>query len=191
MHSPRTENGGSLIRSPTPGPPFLFTGHVRDRQGQPVIGAEADVWHSSTAGLYDVQDSTQADMNLRGQFITDETGTFRFRSIKPVGYPIPADQNVVGQLLRAQGRHCLRPAHVHVLIFKPGLKTLISQVFMPDDPHIDDDVQFGVTQNLIGNLARHDGPAPGHPEFESPWYSLEHTFIMDPGEARLPTPPIK
>ena len=67
-------------------------------------------------------------MNLRGKFITDETGTFGFRSIKPVGYPIPADRNVVGQLLRAQGRHCLRPAHVHVLVFKPGLKTLISQL---------------------------------------------------------------
>src|SRR6185295_17906864 len=114
MHSPRTENGGSLIRSPTPGPPFVFTGHVRDRKGQPVAGAEVDVWHSSTAGLYDVQDSQQAEMNLRGKFITDETGTFGFRSIKPVGYPIPADRNVVGQLLRAQGRHCLRPAHVHV-----------------------------------------------------------------------------
>jgi catechol 1,2-dioxygenase len=190
MNSPRTENGGSLIRSATPGPPFFFTGRVRDRQGQPVIGAEVDVWHSSTAGLYDVQDSQQAEMNLRGKFITDETGTFAFRSIKPVGYPIPADRNVVGQLLRAQGRHCLRPAHVHVLIYKPGLKTLISQVFMPDDPHIDDDVQFGVTRNLIGNLARHDEPA-GHPDVKTPWYSLEHTFIMDPGEARLPAPPIK
>jgi catechol 1,2-dioxygenase len=191
MNSPSTENGGSLIRSPTPGPPFLFTGHVRDRKGQPVVRAEVDVWHCSTTGFYDVQDSQQADMNLRGKFITDQTGTFAFRSIKPVGYPIPADSNVVGQLLRAQGRHCLRPAHVHVLIFKPGLKTLISQVFMPDDPHIDDDVQFGVTRNLIGNLVRHDEPAPGQPECESPWYSLEHTFIMDDGEATLPTPPIK
>jgi catechol 1,2-dioxygenase len=191
MNSPKTENGGSLIRSPTPGPPFVFTGHVRNRKGQPLIDAEVDVWHCSTAGFYDVQDSQQADMNLRGKFTTDETGTFAFRSIKPVGYPIPAGQNVVGQLLRAQGRHCLRPAHVHVLIFKPGLKTLISQVFMPDDPHIDDDVQFGVTRNLIGALVRHDEPAPGGPELDSPWYSLEHTFTMDDGEATLPTPPIK
>ena len=30
MHSPRTENGGSLVRSPTPGAPFFFIGHVRD-----------------------------------------------------------------------------------------------------------------------------------------------------------------
>jgi catechol 1,2-dioxygenase len=62
---------------------------------------------------------------------------------------------------------------------------------MPDDPHIDDDVQFGVTKNLIGNLVRHDEAVPDRGVFESPWYSLEHTFFMDPGEARLPAPPIK
>lgn len=75
MNSPPTENGGSLLRGPTPGPAFVFTGHVRDGQGRPLIGAEVDVWHSSTAGLYESQDPSQADMNLRGKFITDETGT--------------------------------------------------------------------------------------------------------------------
>jgi catechol 1,2-dioxygenase len=55
MNSPPTENGASLLRSPTPGPVFIFTGRVRDRQGQPVVGAEVDVWHCSTAGLYENQ----------------------------------------------------------------------------------------------------------------------------------------
>jgi len=81
MHSPRTENGGSLVRSPTSGAPFFFIGHVRDRTNQPVVSAEVDVWHSSTSGLYESQDSEQVDMNLRGKFTTDETGTFSFRSI--------------------------------------------------------------------------------------------------------------
>jgi len=27
-------------------------------------------------------------------------------------------------------------------MFKPGFKILISQVFMPDDEHLQDDVQF-------------------------------------------------
>jgi catechol 1,2-dioxygenase len=190
-NSPRTDNGGSLIRSPTPGAPFLFTGHVRDRQGQPVIGAEVDVWHSSTSGLYESQDPDQADMNLRGKLTTDDTGTFSFRSIKPAGYPIPAHGNVVGQLLDAQSRHPFRPAHVHLLMFKPGFKTLISQVFMPDAAHLEDDVQFGVTRNLIGHLVRHDEPAASHPDLEPPWYSLDHTFTMEAGEARLPAPPIR
>jgi catechol 1,2-dioxygenase len=191
LHSPTTENGGSLVRSPTPGAPFFFIGHVRDRADRPIVGAEVDVWHSSTSGLYESQDSEQADMNLRGKFTTDEAGTFSFRSIKPAGYPIPTDGNIVGQLLDAQGRHPFRPAHVHFLVFKPGFKTLISQVYMPDDEHIDDDVQFGVTRSLIGNLIRHDEPRSDHPDLAPPWYSLEYTFTMEPGEARLPPPPIR
>ena len=167
------QNGGWLVRSPTPGAPFFFIGHVRDRTNQPIVGAEVDVWHSLTSGLYESQDSEQADMNLRGKFTTDETGTFSFTSIKPAGYPIPTNGNVVGQLLDAQGRHPFRPAHVHFLMVKPGFKVLISQVFMPDDEHLQDDVQFGVTRNLIGNLVRHDEPRSDHPDLEPPWYWLD------------------
>src|SRR3954447_20615340 len=36
MNAPRIQNGGSLLRPPPEGPPFLFTGHVRDRNGEPV-----------------------------------------------------------------------------------------------------------------------------------------------------------
>ena len=76
-----------------------------------------------------------------------------------VGYPIPTD-GVVGRLLKAQDRHPYRPAHLHALIFKPGFKVLISQVYDPADPHIDSDVQFGVTKALIGDFVRHDEPHP-------------------------------
>src|SRR5258706_1702204 len=65
--APRCENGASLLRSPTPGPALAFKGFVRDQKGNPVAGAEVDVWHSSTVGLYENQDPAQADMNLRGK----------------------------------------------------------------------------------------------------------------------------
>lgn len=191
MHAPRVENGASLIRSPTAGPPFFFTGHVVDRHGRPVDGAEVDVWHSSPAGLYEQQDPEQAEMNLRGKLTTDDNGTFSFRSVKPAGYPIPTEGNVVGELLRAQNRHPFRPAHVHVLIVKPGFKTLISQIYMPDDPRLESDVQFGVTRHLIANLVKHDEPRPDDPHVQVPWYSVDYTFVMQPGESKLPQPPIK
>ena len=80
--------------------------------------------------------------------------------MKPSGYPIPVD-GPVGELLRKQGRHNMRPAHLHFLIYKTGLKTHISQVYLPDDPNIETDVQFGVTKHLIGDYVRHeDGKAP-------------------------------
>ena len=189
MSSPPTPNGGSIVRSPTPGPALFVRAWFRDRAGRAIAGAEVDIWQSSPEGLYENQDPKQADMNLRGKFRTEADGLVSFRSVKPAGYPIPID-GPVGDLLRAQGRHNMRPAHLHVLASKEGFKTLISQVYVPDDPHLETDVQFGVTRRLIGNYVRHEGePAPG-PGIEGAWYSLNYDFVMEPGQSRLPAAPI-
>jgi len=193
MHSPRTENGGSIVRSPTPGPALFTSCRVLDQAGAPIAGAEVDVWHSSPEGLYEQQDPKQAEMNLRGKFVTDAEGRFGFRSVKPAGYPIPID-GPVGDLLRVAGRHNMRPAHLHFLIFKPGFKTLISQVYVKGDPHLDTDVQFGVTRALVGDYVRHDtaaGERAPAGDVTGEWYSFDQTFVMEPGESRLPKPPIK
>jgi hydroxyquinol 1,2-dioxygenase len=160
-----------------------------DVNGKPIVGAEVDIWQSSPEGFYENQDPVQADMNLRGKFTTDAEGHISFRSVKPAGYPIPID-GPVGELLRAQGRHNMRPAHLHFLVYKPGFKTLISQLYVPDDKHIATDVQFGVTRHLIGDYIRRDEPCPRAADVKPPWYSLEHIFVMESGEARLPKPPI-
>jgi catechol 1,2-dioxygenase len=187
--SPSTANGGSIVRSPTPGVALFVRAWFRDRQERPVAGAEVDIWQSSTEGLYENQDPGQADMNLRGKFRTDADGHISFRSIKPAGYPIPID-GPVGDLLRAQGRHNMRPAHLHVLASKEGFKTLVSQVYVDDDPYLETDVQFGVTRRLIGEYVRHDEEPAPDPGVDGPWYSLEYTFVMEPGESRLPAAPI-
>jgi hydroxyquinol 1,2-dioxygenase len=187
--SPRTQNGGSLLRSPTPGPALYFRGWVREADGTPVAGAEVDVWHASPVGLYESQDPEQAEMNLRGKFTTDANGEFSFRSIKPSGYPIPI-HGPVGVLLNAQKRHNFRPAHLHFLVYKPGFKTVTSQIYSPDDPHLETDSQFGVTRALVANFHLHESdPAPDG-EVTGPWYSLQHTFILQRGESWLPTPPV-
>jgi len=190
LNSPRVENGGSIVRSETPGAPLFVSGRVVDKDGRPVAGAEVDVWHASPVGLYENQDPEQADMNLRGKFTTDADGRFAFRSVMMVGYPIPTN-GVVGRLLEAQSRHPYRPAHLHALIFKPGFKVLISQVYDPNDPHIDSDVQFGVTQALIGKFVHHETPHPTANDVSMPWYSLDHTYRLEAGDAVLPRPPIK
>jgi catechol 1,2-dioxygenase len=189
LHSPRTENGGSLVRSETPGPSLFMSGRIVDAEGRPVPDAEVDVWHCASNGLYESQDPDQADMNLRGKFTTDSDGRFWFRSIKATGYPIPT-HGVVGRLLDAQGRHPYRPAHIHVLGHKPGFKTLISQVYMPDDERLNSDVQFGVSEQLIAPLRRHDEAHPTE-AVDAPWYSVDYTFLMQRGESKLPRPPIK
>ena len=189
MNSPRTESGGTIVRSPTPGPALFVDCWIKDSNGRPIEGAEVDVWHSSPEGFYEQQDPNQAEMNLRGKFMTDARGHFSFRSVKPAGYPIPID-GPVGDLVRATGRHHYRPAHLHFLIFKDGFKTLISQVYVNDDARLDSDVQFGVTRALVGNYVRHDGPS-STPDVKGEWYSLDQTFVMEPGKSRLPKPPIQ
>ena len=190
LNSPRVANGGTIIRSETPGDPLWVTARVTDKAGQPIAGAEVDIWHASPAGFYENQDPGQADMNLRGKFTTDADGRFWFRSVKMVGYPIPTN-GLVGRLLKAQNRHPYRPAHLHALIVKQGFKVLISQVYDPTDPHIDTDVQFGVTRALMGDYVRHDEPHPDGPSLTSPWYALDYTYVMEPGETVLPRPSIK
>src|SRR5205807_7170843 len=74
MQSPGTPNGGSIVRSPTPGEALFVNAWFKDRTGKPIAGAEVDVWHSSTEGFYENQDPMQADMNLRGKFTTDANG---------------------------------------------------------------------------------------------------------------------
>jgi catechol 1,2-dioxygenase len=185
--APLTQNGASIVRSQTPGPALFVDAFFRQASGQPIEGAEVDIWQSSPEGFYENQDPIQSDMNLRGKFITDARGHISFRSVKPAGYPIPID-GPVGALLRAQRRHNMRPAHLHFLAYKPGFKTLISQLYAPDDRYIENDVQFGVTRHLIGNYVRHDEARAA--DVKPPWYSLEHAFVMEKGTARLPKPPI-
>jgi catechol 1,2-dioxygenase len=68
---------------------------------------------------------------------------------------------------------------VHFLIHKPGYKTIASQVYDPEDPHLETDSQFGVTRALIGNYVK-TGDS----------YFLEFTFVIEPGDSSRPRPPI-
>ena len=172
--APPCRNGDSLVRSETPGPRLEFHGRVEDANGRPIASAEVEVWHSSPIGLYENQDPSQAEMNLRGRFTTEVDGSFSFRSVKPAGYPVPTD-GPAGTLLAAQKRHNMRPAHLHFLITKPGYKTIASQVYDAADPHLETDSQFGVTRALIADFSAE---------------RVEFTFVLEQGESWRPKPPI-
>jgi catechol 1,2-dioxygenase len=189
MNSPRTENGASIVRSLTPGPVLFANCRVVDPNGNALADVEVDVWQSSPVGFYENQDESQCDMNLRGKFTTDGNGYFSFRSVVPGPYPVPTD-GPVGDLLRAQERHPYRPAHLHFLAYKPGFKTLVTQVFVGGGKYLENDVVFGVTRALIGNYKPGEGRPPAA-DVEGPWFTLDYTFVMEPGETVLPKPPIK
>jgi catechol 1,2-dioxygenase len=177
--SPLCAPGENICRDARGGVPLTVLGHVTDVEGRPVAGAIVDVWQASPVGLYENQDPEQPDHNLRGRFETNAEGRFHFRSVRPVGYPVPTD-GPCGELLRAQVRHPYRPAHIHFMFSKEGFKTLVTQVFPNDDGSIAADVVFGVTDALSGNFERQpDGSM-----------RLEYDFVMRPGTRRIPRAPI-
>jgi protocatechuate 3,4-dioxygenase beta subunit len=186
---PHCRLGDNIARSDTPGPPLFVSGVVRAVEGEPLAGAEVDVWHASPIGLYENQDPEQEDMNLRGVFTTDAEGHFHFRSVRPAPYPVPT-HGPVGDVLRAQGRYPYRPAHVHFMITKPGYKTLVTQVFADDSEYLTTDVTFSVIRAIVGHYKLHEQETPPAPDVDGPFYTLDFEFALEAGPTRIPTPPI-
>lgn len=127
-------------------------GRVWDGGGQPLCGAEVEVWHANSIGRYENQDpDNQPEHNLRGRFQTDADGTFHFRTIRPAGYSLPSD-GPVGQLARNLGLSLDRPAHIHFAASAPGHRRLVTAIFDGSDPAIDRDALFAVKPGLIGEF---------------------------------------
>jgi len=163
------------------GEPMLVTGRILDTRGNPVAGARIDVWQANDEGFYDVQQKgIQPDFNLRGVFRTGPDGRYWFRGVKPKFYPIP-DDGPVGKLLRALGRHPWRPAHLHYIIAAPGLATLTTHIFDPDDPYIGSDAVFGVKESLLARFVPVDDPAAmAEAGFDRPFVRVDHDFVLAP-----------
>ncbi|MFC5825844.1 dioxygenase [Nonomuraea insulae] len=150
---------GDTIDEAGKGEPCLFTGRVVGEDGTPVAGASVDIWQADADGFYDVQRPGEVPpLNLRGLFTADADGRFWFRTIVPRYYPIP-DDGPVGRLLKATGRHPNRPAHIHVEVSAPGLRTLTTHLFVAGTPYLDSDAVFGVKSSLIREFAVVDDPA--------------------------------
>jgi hydroxyquinol 1,2-dioxygenase len=161
------------------GEPLLVEGTVSRIDGTPIAGAAVDTWHTDGNGFYDVQGPAGLEgLAGRARFRTDAQGRFWFRSIVPASYPIPAD-GPVGEMLKAQGRHPFRPAHVHFMICYPGCETLVTHVFLAGDQYLDSDVVFGVKDSLIRPLQRQQaGTTPRGNRVETEMTALRYDFVL-------------
>jgi hydroxyquinol 1,2-dioxygenase len=144
--APDVAIGGTIAGPGTPGEPARVSGTVKDVSGKPIAGALLDVWQASGEGFYDVQQS--GGTNLRGKIRTDANGEFWFRTVLPVSYPVPTD-GPVGRMLKATGRHPMRPGHLHFAIEAPGFRRLVTHLFTAGDKYLDSDAVFGVKKSLV------------------------------------------
>lgn len=169
---------GADIANGTKGQPMIVTGTVSSAKGGSIADARVDVWHSDGDGFYDVQRSSGHAM--RGRLKTDSDGRFHFWSIKPRWYPIPND-GPVGKMLKAQGRHPNRPAHIHFMIHATDHETLVTHIFEQGDPYLDSDAVFGVKESLIRPyVVSGPGIAPDGRKVNEPYAHLHYDFSLSP-----------
>ena len=167
---------GDDIAAGEAGMTAFVSGRVCDTAGRPVAGALLDVWQTDDEGFYDVQRPERGSMRLRGRFHTDGEGRYRFRTVRPVSYPIP-DDGPVGRMLAALGRHPWRPAHLHFIVSAPGFAPVTTHLFVRGDRYLGSDAVFGVKPSLIVDFAEQPpGPTPDGGSSETPFCILAHDF---------------
>jgi catechol 1,2-dioxygenase len=178
-NQPAMANGARIASEDTTGSPLFVRGRVVSIDGSPIVGARVETWQAAPGGLYENQDPEQEEMNLRAVFETDASGRFWFESVLPSGYGVPID-GPCGELLALQGRSHMRPAHLHFIAIAPGHKVLTTQIFDANDPYAYSDAAFGAVGSL---LRQFDPDRQGH-------FHLDVELRLEPGETRIPTPPL-
>lgn len=94
-----------------------LTGRVLNAKGEPVRNAFVEIWQVDNNGVYlhsaDNRKRDEQDRNFQGygRFMTDSSGNYYFRTIKPVPYPG-------------------RTPHIHVGISRNGQRIYTTQLFI-------------------------------------------------------------
>ena len=103
------------------------TGKVLDANGQPVPGAKVEIWQCDAFGAYkhprDRGDISEPEFQGYGFTSTNESGKYRFRTIRPARYPG-------------------RTPHIHAKITAPGQPTLTTQFYVAGDAQNDSDFLY-------------------------------------------------
>lgn len=172
---------GDSIAVGVGGEPTFVSGRVSTVDGNPIAGAELDVWQVDGDGFYDVQRPELKEMRMRGKFRTDADGRFLFRTVKPVSYSIPAD-GPVGRMLNATGRHPWRPAHIHMIVSAPGYQAVTTHIFVSGDRYLESDAVFAVKNSLVVDFKRQPaGVAPDGSNMDQEYWTAEYDFRLVPG----------
>ena len=156
--SPNLPAGSQIAKTVKPGSECVLYGRVTDINGKPIADATVSIWQTGANGLYDIQESAAA-IDYRGVFTTDGDGIYKLRTVRPIGYSIPMD-GPVGDMVRAQKRHGMRPAHIHFLVGALGYRELVTALYLSDDPHLADDVVFGSSGDLAVDINPNDAECP-------------------------------
>jgi catechol 1,2-dioxygenase len=130
------------------GTPLQFSGQVRDLEGNPLPGAEVDIWQADADGYYSGFAPHLPDGNLRGVVATDDEGRFAISTVQPAPYQIPTD-GPTGKLIEAAGWHPWRPAHLHIMVRADGHRTITTQLYFAGGEWLDSDAAEATKPELV------------------------------------------
>ena len=136
------------MRPDEKGTALLFAGQVRDLEGNPIAGAELDIWQADEQGYYSGFAPDIPEGNLRGVVVTDEEGRFEISTIQPAPYQIPTD-GPTGKLITAAGWHPWRPAHLHLIVRASGHRPITTQLYFQGGEYLDSDVAEATKPELV------------------------------------------
>ncbi len=158
-NAPRFKPGEQICKKTAKGEIAMY-GRVTDVAGKPIANAQIDIWQTDENGLYDIQADTSGAMDNRGTFTTDANGNYLIRSVPPLDYSIPMD-GPVGEMVRAQRRHGMRPAHIHLLIGAPDYRELVTALYLSTSKFLATDVVFGSSsEDLVAEVRDNDPDCP-------------------------------
>lgn len=148
----------TLIPKGLTGQKLVLSGQVLDTAGNTIAGAIVHLWIADPSGRYDNQLDNGAPSQLdpsqhklRGRQHTNKNGCYRWIFLRPGNYPL------------VPGGSQKRPAHLHVMIEAPGYKTLVTQIYMPDDYWNTRDIKDGREDDFFQpELIVHLAPAVPH-----------------------------
>ena len=97
-----------------------LSGVVRHRNGQPIAGAEVDIWQADSNGQYHHPDDARSfplDPHFQywGKATTQADGTYYFKTLIP-------------------GHYSGRPPHIHYKVWVAGRVRLTSQIYFKNHP---------------------------------------------------------
>ena len=184
--SPMLDAGGNMAEG-VEGEPCFISGQIRNLQGEPIGNARLDMWQADDEGTYEVQLTEKSGPYLRGIYHSGPDGRYLVKTIAPLGYAIPMD-GPVGGLIRQTDISYFRPAHIHFILTAPGYEKIITHLFKRGTEYLENDVVYGVKQELIADFHRHEpGVAPTGEKVDTPFWTIEYDFVLAPEGATAGT----
>jgi protocatechuate 3,4-dioxygenase beta subunit len=129
---------------------IYLTGQVLNLKGEPIPGVRIEVWQANAFGRYThPNDSNPAplDPSFEGYGVqaTGSGGRYRFKTIKPAGYPVPDGWT--------------RAPHIH-FCFTSRITQLITQMYFEGEPLNETDLLLNNTPNKESLITKLMPPAP-------------------------------